>query len=234
VSQQINLYNPQFEHKRKLFGAATMAQALLLLLVGVLALAFYGERSVKALQVAARDGAQQVDKKKRELEAVSTEFAPRQKSAELEAELAENEAQLAALKRIASAVDRGDLGNATGYSEYFKALARQHVDGLWLTGLAITGAGCEIGVRGRAVDASLLPGFLGNLTREKIMQGKSFGSLQISHPEPAATTAATTTANNAGKDNTPGKVDPAGKGGTAAAAPYVEFSLQSKPEGAQS
>jgi hypothetical protein len=224
VSQQINLYNPQFEHKRKLFGAAAMAQALLLLLAGVLALSFYGERGISALQVAARDGAQKLEKKKRELEAVNTEFAPREKSPELEAELAENEAQLAALKRIAAAVDRGDLGNATGYSEYFKALARQHVDGLWLTGLAITGAGCEIGVRGRAVDASLLPGFLGNLTREKIMQGKSFGSLQIGHPEQPATVAGTPQ----------GKDDKDAKAAAAAAAPYVEFSLQSKPEGAQS
>jgi hypothetical protein len=225
VSQQINLYNPQFEHKRKLFGAAAMAQALLLLLAGILALSFYGQRGVGALQVAARDGAQQMEKKKRELEAVNTEFAPRQKSAELDAELAENEAQLAALQRIAPAGERGDLGNATGYSEYFKALARQHVDGLWLTGLAITGAGCEIGVRGRAVDASLLPGFLGNLTHEKIMQGKTFGSLQISHPEPAVTAAAI---------QVPAKDDKAGKPASAPAAPYVEFSLQSKPEGAQS
>jgi hypothetical protein len=112
-------------------------------------------------------------------------------------------------------IDRGELGNATGYSEYFRALARQHVDGLWLTGLAITGAGCDIGVRGRALDASLLPGFLGRLTQEKIMQGKAFGSLQISQP-----------GDKAAKDAKPAA--------TANAAPFVEFSLQSRPEGAQS
>jgi hypothetical protein len=225
VSQQINLYNPQFEHKRKLFGAAAMAQALTLLAAGVVALSVYGSRQVVVLAHEASDGAIKVEKKKRELEAVSVEFAQPQKSPELEAELAENEAQLAALKRIAAAVDRGDLGNATGYSEYFKALARQHVDGLWLTGLAITGAGCDIGVHGRAVDASLLPGFLGNLTREKIMQGKSFGSLQIGHPETAAVIQQPVKDAKDAKDAKEEKRLPA---------PYVEFSLQSKPEGAQS
>lgn len=215
MSQQINLFNPDFQEKKKLFGAAAMAQALLLLFVGVLALSWYAGRSVTALQKQADSGASQLEKKKRQLATVNAEFAPRDKSAELETQLADAEAQLAALKRIASVIDRGELGNATGYSEYFRALARQHVDGLWLTGLAITGAGCDIGVRGRALDASLLPGFLGRLTKEKIMQGKGFGSLQISQP-------------GEGGDKTVKAKAP----GTPAS--FVEFSLQSRPEGAQS
>jgi Tfp pilus assembly protein PilN len=213
VSQQINLYNPAFEEKKKLFGTAAMAQALLLLVVGVVALALYGNVRVAALQKQADAGAGQLEKKKAQLSTVSTEFAPREKSPELEAQLAEAESQLASLKRVAGVLERGELGNTTGYSEYFRALARQHVDGLWLTGLAITGAGCDIGVHGRALNASLLPGFLARLTQEKIMQGKSFGSLQISEAAKAPV-----------KDGEQGQ----------AAASFLEFSLQSKPDGAQS
>jgi hypothetical protein len=215
VSQQINLFNPRFEEEKKLFGAAAMAQALLVLLVGVLALSYYGSRSLATLQNQADGGARQVEKKKQQLATVSAELPPRQKSSELEARLVEAEEQLAALKRIASVIDRGELGNSTGYSEYFRALARQHAEGLWLTGLAITGAGRDIGVRGRALDASLLPGFLGRLAHEKVLQGKSFGSLQISQPAQAPA---------ADKDGGQAK---AGKR-------FIEFSLQSKPEGAQS
>jgi hypothetical protein len=214
MSQQINLLNPLFDEQRKLFGAAAMTQAMLLLLVGVLAMAYYCDRSVAALRREADSGARQLEKKKRQLAEVSDQLLPRQKSPELEAQLAEAEAQLASLKRIASVIDRGELGNATGYSEYFRALARQHVDGLWLTGLAITGAGCDIGVHGRALNASLLPGFLGHLTQERILRGKAFGSLQISQPGQAAAS---------GNDAKP----------ASGAAPFVEFSLQSKPEGAQ-
>jgi Tfp pilus assembly protein PilN len=221
VSQQINLFNPAFEEKRKLFGATAMAQALVVLVLGVIALSWYGSRHVAALQARADDAARMLTKKKALLGMVATEFAPREPSQALAAELGDAEAQLASLHRIAAVIDRGELGNATGYSQYFQALARQHVEGLWLTGLAITGAGCDIGVRGRAVDAALLPGFLGRLTQEKIMQGKSFGSLQISQPEQAP----------AGKD---GHDKDAGASKPARAAPYLEFSLQSKPEGAQS
>lgn len=207
MSQQINLYNPGFEHKRKPFGAAAMAQALVLLVAGLLALSYYGQRHVAAMQEAADAGARRLEKKKHELEAVNAQFAPRHNSAELDAQLAEAQAQLAALQRIAAAVDRGDLGNAKGYSEYFRAFARQRVDGLWLTGLAISGAGDEIGVQGRATDPALLTGFLGQLARERVLQGKSFGSLQIARPP---------------------------KEDKAPAAPYIEFSLQSKTAEARS
>jgi hypothetical protein len=213
MSQQINLFNPALQEKKKLFGAQAMVQALVVLVAGVVALSVFGTGRVAALQKQADAGARQVEKRKSQLATVSTEFAPREKSPELEARLAQAQAQLAALQRIAGVLERGELGNTTGYSEYFRALARQHVDGLWLTGVAITGAGCDIGVHGRALDAALLPGFLGQLTHEKIMQGKSFGSLQITQPAAAA------------KDAKAGQ----------AGAQYIEFSLQSKSaEGAQS
>jgi Tfp pilus assembly protein PilN len=214
LTQQINLFNPAFEQKKELFGAAAMAQGLGLLVIGVVALAFHGSQRVAALKKEVDGAARQLEQKKARLATVRTEFAPRKKNAALEAEVAEAEAQLASLQRIAGVLERGELGNTAGYSEYFKAFARQHADGLWLTGVAIVGAGNEISVRGRALDPSQVPGYLGRLTHEKIMQGKAFGSLQISQPQPVRTVA------KDGKESS-------------APAPYVEFSLQSTPEGAQ-
>jgi hypothetical protein len=211
VSQQVNLFNPAFEHKQNHFSAATMGQGLGLLLAGVVALAWYGNGRVAALQQQANAGAAQLERKQARLAGVAGEFAPRQKSTALEAELLEAESRLASLRQVAGVLQRGELGNTQGYSEYFKALARQNVDGLWLTGVSVGAAGNEIGVRGRALDPALLPGYLGRLTREPTMQGKAFGSLQISQAAPMRV---------AGKDNT----EPA---------PYVEFSLQSRAEGGQ-
>jgi Tfp pilus assembly protein PilN len=213
VSQQINLFNPAFEEQKQVLGATTMTQALGVLLLGVVALGFYGNTRVAALQKQADAGAAQLEKKQARLASVSSEFAPRKKSAELEAELAQAEGQLASLRKVSGVLERGELGNTQGYSEYFKALARQNVDGLWLTGVSIAAAGLDIGVRGRALDPALLPGYLGRLTHEKTMQGKAFGSLQISQAAPLKT-------NKDGKE-------------ASAPAPYVEFSLQSTAEGGQ-
>jgi hypothetical protein len=206
VSRQINLFNPAFEEQKQVFAATTMAQALGLLLVGVIGLCFYASAQVSRLQDQATAGARQLEKKQASLASVSSDMAPRAKSAALATELAQAEQQLAALHRVAGVLERGELGNTQGYSDYFKALARQNVDGLWLTGVSIAAAGNEIGVYGRALDPTLLPGYLAGLTREKALQGKAFGSLQINRPAPP-------------RDGKP-----------AAAVPYVEFSLQSGAE----
>jgi len=212
VSQQINLFNPVFLQQKKLFSARTMGAALLVLFIGVAALDAYGRLRLEALQKEADAGAAQLNQKQARLTNVGKEFAPRQKSAAVEAELAEVEGQLAALREVSGVLERGELGNTQGYAEYFRALARQHVDGLWLTGVSIAGAGVDIGVRGRALDPQRVPGYLNRLTSEPVMRGKSFGSLSISQGVGAT------------------RLDENGKA-VAQAAPYVEFSLLSAPEG---
>jgi hypothetical protein len=214
MSQQINLFNEQFEQKRQRFTANTMALAAGVLVLGLAALGVYARVQVAGLQRDADAGAARLDKARQRLAAVSAEFAPRKQDPALDGELATAEARLAGLQRVSGIIQRGELGNTQGYADYFRALARQRVEGLWLTAASIGGAGQDIGVRGRALDAALVPGFLGRLRNEQIMQGKPVGSLQIG--EAAALKVA-------GKD---------GKEATAPA-PYVEFSLQSAPQAAQ-
>ena len=214
MSQQINLFNPIFLQQKKIFSARTMGAALLVLFVGVAAIQVYGKMRVQALQKQADAGAAQLAQKQAWLASVTTEFVPRQKSAAVEAELAEAEGQLAALRDVSGVLARGELGNTQGYAEYFRALARQHVDGLWLTGVNIAGAGADIAVRGRALDPQRVPGYLNRLTTEPVLRGKAFGSLSISQGAAGV------------------RLDEAGKTG-GAPPPYVEFRLQSTPEGAK-
>ena len=78
----------------------------------------------------------------------------------------------------------------------------------WLTGVTIAGAGAEIGVRGRALDPALVPGYLTRLRNERVLQGTPVGSMQIGQA---------------------GSVKVRGADGKEAEspAPYVEFSQQS-------
>jgi hypothetical protein len=206
LSQQINLFNPIFLKQKKIFTTATMARALGVLLLGGLLMVFYGKNSVAALEKDAARTTVQLTERQAKLALVNIEYAPRQKSIELEGQILQAQAELKALNEIAGILRRGELGNTEGYSGYFKALARQHVEGLWLTGVSIVGAGTDIGVRGRAIDAALVPGYLNRLTRETILQGKTFASLQINQP--------TVTRDGEQKP---------------VAAPYVEFNLLSSP-----
>jgi hypothetical protein len=60
---------------------------------------------------------------------------------------------------------------------------------LWLTGVSINGAGNDIGVQGRAMQATLIPNYIARLTGERVMRGKTFASLDIGRPEAAASAA---------------------------------------------
>lgn len=207
MSQQINLFNPLFVQKKRIFSAAAVAAGLGVLTLGLAGLGFAAKLRTMELQAKARHGAEQVERAQKRLAAVGTEFAPRQKDPNVAAELDKAQAELLGLKEVSDTIKGGELGNVQGYAEYFRALARQSVEGLWLTGVNIAGAGLDIGVRGRAMDPAMVPGFLGRLRNERVMQGKAVGNLQIGEA-PALKVL---------KD---GKESPS-------PAPYVEFNLQS-------
>lgn len=207
MSQQINLFNPQFQPQKKILSVNSMAVALGVLVLGISAAGVYAKVRVTGLETQVAQGEARVQKAQKRLADASAEFAPRAKDGRLEAELAEAQGEHDALRRVADVIERGDLGNTHGYADYFRALARQSVDGLWLTGVSIAGAGAEIGVRGRALDPALVPGYLARLRNEPVLQGTPVGSMQIGQA------AAVKVRGADGKE-------------ADAPAPYVEFTLQ--------
>jgi Tfp pilus assembly protein PilN len=195
MTQQINLYNPQFEHKKQVLTAPALAAALGVVAVAIAGLGVLGQVRVARLQAEATRGAQQLAQAQKRLEQAGTEFAPRTTD------------EQAALQRVADSIRRGDLGDTHGYADTFRALAHQNVEGVWLTGVSVAGAGSDIGIRGRTLDAALVPGYLARLRNEPALQGKAVGSMQIAQAAPVKVRGAD------GKDGE-------------APAPYVEFSLQ--------
>lgn len=212
MSQQINLFNPAFEPQRNVFAARPIAIALGVLALGLAALAGVAEVRVAGLQADAKASAQRLAQAQSRLTQASAEFAPRKPSPELEAQIAQAETRLAAMQKVESVVARGALGNTQGFAETFRALARQGVQGLWLTGVSVAGPN-EIGVRGRALDAALVPGYIGRLANEPVMRGKTIGSLVIDNGEARGD-----------KDVKDVKDDKA-----AAQGAYVDFQFQSAP-----
>lgn len=211
MSQQINLFNPIFLKQKKIFTALPMAEALGIIVAGALLLNWYAAQRVSDLQREADEGKARLALREQRLVKANVQFAPRANDPRLAAELADAQAELKALHDVSSVLQGGALGNTNGYAEYFRAFSRQNVSGLWLTGVTIGGVGNEIGVQGRAMQATLIPNYIARLTAERVMHGKSFGSLDIGRPDAPAAPA------------------PAAAPGAAAPTtlPFVEFSLQS-------
>jgi len=207
--QQINLFNPAFQPQKKIVSAPMMGLSLLVLVAGIAALSLVLDAKTGRMEQEFAADAAQLARKQARLASVNAEFAPRTKSPELEAQILQAEAQLAALRHVSGVLERGELGQAQGFGGYFKAFARQSVPGLWLTGVTVDGE--NIGIKGRTTDPATVPAYIQRLTQEPLLQGKSFASLQIGQAAPVQA---------AGADGKP----------VAGPAPYVEFSLQSVVE----
>ena len=227
MSQQINLFNPRFSKQKNYFSATSLAVMLGVVLLASLAFGIVTKQRVARLEADAAGVKAELASREASKAATEAQMAPRQRSPELQQELEQAEYENRSLHGVSAILDKGEFGNTRGYSSYFKAFARSSVSGLWLTGVQITGAGNEIGLQGRTLQAALLPGYLSGLAREPVLKGTTFGHLEMGEPKPVA--GAVGSVNPATLSPLPPGAAPAA---AAPAAPsYVEFRLQAMPAG---
>jgi hypothetical protein len=209
VNQQINLYHPIFRKEEKKFSAATMLQAGVVVLTGVVLMYGYSWWRTQALRVQLRDINAQHTAAIARLGDISTKLPMRHGDPRLEQEARDLEKRIQAVQQIRT-VARADLfKGAPGYSDYLVALARQSTAGLWLTGLTITGAGESLVLAGRTNYPELVPGYLQRLSGEQTLAGLQFEIFQLTRPVRIAA------------DDE--------KGVAEVLEPYVQFEVRSKP-----
>ncbi len=182
MTQQINLYNPALLPQVDAFSG----RVVLLALGGTLLLSLlaYTWSAWDATRLAGDQQRQQgqLSALQSDVTRLAQESAGRKPNPQLAAELESIEALLAGRNEVMSVLRGGSLGDTRGVSEYFRAFARETVDGLWLTGFSIVGAGNDISIEGRTLRAELLPGYIGNLRREEVLRGHVFGTLKMQLP----------------------------------------------------
>ncbi len=210
MSQQINLFNPIFLKQKKHFSALTMAQGLGMIFLGSLAVTVFARFELGSLASDAENTTRQLKSTQAQLAKVAAEYAPRQRSKQLEEEVQRAEEMLKAQRQVFDLMQRGGFGHAGGYSEYFRAFARQIVNGIWLTGFRISGSAVDIELRGRALHPELVPIYINRLKQEPALRGKSFAALEMVVP-----------------DIGEGSKDAAGNTESRRPADYIEFVLQS-------
>ena len=185
MSQQINLFSQVFLKKRKIrYSAATMLRVLGLIAAGAVLLYGYLIYQTDVLTTKEAETEKKLASEQARLTKFTSEYAPQQASAQLQAEIKKAEAQLKARQEMVETLKHGGaIGSTEGYSEYMRAFARQSVNGLWLTGFDIIGAGREMAIIGRTVSPELVPVYVQRLSREPVMKGRQFASLRISLPQ---------------------------------------------------
>lgn len=203
MSQQINLYNPILLQQKKIFSARAMAQALVVLVLGILAFYGYARYQVTSLQSASNFSDKRLENAQARFGRLSQQFSPQVKSAALDQQISQVETDIKTLTQTQVALKQSGALESGGFSPYFQAMARQIVDGLWLTGITV--ASSDMRISGRALKPELVPIYIRRLGAEPAMHGRQFSTLEMRQP--------------AGTETQDGK--------PSVAPAYIEFSLQS-------
>jgi hypothetical protein len=183
VVQQINLYQDEFRKKTDWLCARTLMQGIVVLAV---AMGIHSALSFLSFSNVSRDYAQlQQDQATlaRQVELARTQFPPRAKDQRLAEQIASLEADLVTKRRVLDTLGEQSFGNTAGFAAHFSALARQRIDGLWLTRLAIDQGGTQVGIRGATLEPELVPRYLQRLSDEQVFSGTEFKRLLMQRPE---------------------------------------------------
>jgi Tfp pilus assembly protein PilN len=178
VSQQLNLVNPALLPPKPFFQFRSMMLALGVL-AGVLVLfsfvIFWG---VGTYEAEAASMAQREATKKTQVAELEQKTGSRQVSPQV---LEEQSAALAEQQRLEEL--SGQIAQVGGgkslrsRADILFALAHQPAEGLWLTGVDVTGD--HIALQGQTLSAAYLPKWLAQLQQLPAFAGQRFGGLEI-------------------------------------------------------
>jgi Tfp pilus assembly protein PilN len=182
MNQQINLYQPMFHRQVKVFSAMTMAQTSLLFLIVLTTIYFYGEYKIKPLEIQLQHVNQDVATLNAQVNSYRKQTPEQAKSNLLENEITRLEKELKQREEIQAILARQELGNSRGFSGYLEALARQHVEGTWLTRVVIKNGGKALSLEGKTLSSELVPRYIQRLAKENILSGITFNVMELQRP----------------------------------------------------
>ena len=172
--QQINLYRGQGSTDAASGGTKVLFFAGLGCLFLVLVLAVAGEFYLSEVEA----DRSLVARNLRDRQAQLAEFEAKLTSPELDPFL---QAELERLHRVRNglnnnlvAIARHTGARSSGFSAYFSGLARNTVEGLWFSNVALSAGGEEMLLKGQAIEPELVPRLLQTLSAEQAFAGRTF------------------------------------------------------------
>ncbi len=212
MTHNINLYDASLRPRRDLL-AATPALAMVGTAVVCMALTVGWARSAATrLAPIAEEGAAALQTRQAALQAAAESSAAKKPDPEVQNAVAEAQRTLLQRRAALQMLAASPVDSEGGFAARMEALARQSVDGLWLTGMTLRQD--DVVLKGRAMQPQLIPVYVQRLDREPSLQGRAFRALEVVRPLDKAARAASAAAEGDGAPPAP-----------PARSVYVEFTL---------
>jgi Tfp pilus assembly protein PilN len=172
--QQINLYQAELHTTQKILSASkAMAYAgfVLFILAFISAAQWWQQNNQQERLTAIKQNKEQLLK---QIEVLSAELAATSDDSEFKKVLVEKEKELKNKKLVLTVLAGQKFGNTRGFAEQFSGLARQHIEGIWLTYLDIHAGGSKLNLQGSTFTPDSVPLYLQNLSNEPSFKGVEF------------------------------------------------------------
>ena len=179
MSAQINLYQDEFHIRRTRLGLMQMVEltavcAVFLILLSVPDIWKTHEANSELRRLDSEKAALDAERRRYEDTYANVQADPR-----LAEKISDYEIILANLVPLQQLYVDSSFSEDSGYSRYLIALARQRLPGMWFDSIHIKGAGHGLELQGQTRSARLLPEYLQDLSKEKLLAGTQFGKLHL-------------------------------------------------------
>lgn len=121
---------------------------------------------------------QSLDNLKATLEKKRQEYGQAERES-MSKQMALLQGQLDARRDWADLLQKGELGNPLGYSQWFETLAAVHVEGVWLQGMNIEKTGQSVSIAGKALGTEAVLRYIDQLNEAFKPMNVRFSSMEI-------------------------------------------------------
>jgi len=172
--QQINLYQSELRTNQKrlpLNKVGTYAGMFLALVAVITTIQWWQQHSQSQDLIAAKNEKEKIIK---QIEVITNEIAAMSDDSDFKKVLLDKEQELNNKKNVLTVLSGQQFGNTKGFAEQFTGLARQHVEGLWITALDIHAGGEKLNLQGSTFSPEYVPRYLQKLSKENSFKGVEF------------------------------------------------------------
>lgn len=181
--QQVNLYQDELKTQKLNYSGLMLAQLSVILVVVFSAVAGFKYIQLQQHKSSLVENQQKQIIAMAELQKIQAELSKRIKDASLAMQIIKSSKELANKQKVLGILSQDEFGNTKGFIEHISGLARQRIDGLWLTQIRLADGGTDVALHGTTSKSSLLPKYLQRLSAEKAFSGTEFQSLLMTRQE---------------------------------------------------
>lgn len=177
--QQINLYHKKLKKNALLFSSLRLTQGSLVLLIVLGLFQAINEYRYYSTQSQISTSTKLLTEKTQRLSLFQASLPKTQRDLSLKVKLQQLEKDLINKQTVLDVLSNKKLGNTTGFAHHFEGLARQSIQGLWITRAHFLQGGTVLDIQGKSNHPDLVPKYLQALSAENAFKGSEFNSFII-------------------------------------------------------